>query len=35
VHYLKDAKEVHWHPQITGSLVATGEEFSVFRTISV
>ncbi|KAG6014049.1 hypothetical protein E4U41_004932, partial [Claviceps citrina] len=35
VHYLKDAKEVHWHPQITGSLVATGEEFSLFRTISV
>jgi ribosome assembly protein RRB1 len=35
VHYLKDAKEVHWHPQIPGSLVATGEEFSVFRTISV
>lgn len=35
VHYLKDVKEVHWHPQITGSLVATGEEFSVFRTISV
>ncbi|KAK0388335.1 hypothetical protein NLU13_4580 [Sarocladium strictum] len=35
VHYHKDAKEVHWHPQIPGSLVATGEEFSVFRTISV
>ena len=35
VHYLKDVKEVHWHPQITGALVATGEEFSVFRTISV
>ena len=35
VHYLKDVKEVHWHPQITGSLVATGEELSVFRTISV
>lgn len=35
VHYIKDVKEVHWHPQITGSLVATGEEFSVFRTISV
>ncbi|PFH57861.1 hypothetical protein XA68_14480 [Ophiocordyceps unilateralis] len=35
VHYLKDVKEVHWHPQITGSLMATGEEFSVFRTISV
>ncbi|KND90820.1 Ribosome assembly protein RRB1 [Tolypocladium ophioglossoides CBS 100239] len=35
VHYLKDVKELHWHPQIAGSLVATGEEVSVFRTISV
>lgn len=35
VHYLKDVKEVHWHPQIPGSMIATGEEFSVFRTISV
>ena len=35
VHYLKDVKELHWHPQITGSLVATGEEFNVLRTISV
>ncbi|RFU79366.1 ribosome biogenesis [Trichoderma arundinaceum] len=35
VHYLKDVREVHWHPQIPGSLIATGEEFSVFRTISV
>lgn len=35
VHYQKMAKELHWHPQILGSLVATGEEFSVFRTISV
>ncbi|KAK2068122.1 hypothetical protein P8C59_002785 [Phyllachora maydis] len=35
VHYQKLAKEVHWHPQIHGALVATGEEFSVFRTISV
>ncbi|KAK3935634.1 WD40-repeat-containing domain protein [Diplogelasinospora grovesii] len=35
VHYQNLAKEVHWHPQIPGTLVATGEEFSVFRTISV
>ncbi|EGS17912.1 putative ribosome assembly protein [Thermochaetoides thermophila DSM 1495] len=35
VHYQNLAKEVHWHPQIPGVLVATGEEFSVFRTISV
>ncbi|KAK4461348.1 WD40-repeat-containing domain protein [Cladorrhinum samala] len=35
VHYQNLAKEVHWHPQIPGALVATGEEFSVFRTISV
>ncbi len=35
VHYHNMVKELHWHPQIHGSLVATGEEFSVFRTISV
>ncbi|KAL2123753.1 hypothetical protein VTJ04DRAFT_118 [Mycothermus thermophilus] len=35
VHYQNLAKEVHWHPQIPGALVATGEEFSIFRTISV
>jgi len=35
VHYQNQGKELHWHPQIPGTLVATGEEFSVFRTISV
>lgn len=33
-HYQSNAKELHWHPQITGSLVATGDEFSIFRTIT-
>ena len=35
VHYHSEVREVHWHPQILGSLVATGEQFSVFKTISV
>ena len=35
VHYHNEVRELHWHPQIVGSLVATGEQFSVFRTISV
>ncbi|KAK4145164.1 uncharacterized protein C8A04DRAFT_27169 [Dichotomopilus funicola] len=35
VHYQNLAKEVHWHPQIPGALVAIGEEFIIFRTISV
>ncbi|KAL1892830.1 Ribosome assembly protein rrb1 [Ceratocystis pirilliformis] len=35
VHYLADVKEVHWHKQIPGTLLATGEQFNAFKTISV
>ncbi|KAH8653833.1 WD40-repeat-containing domain protein [Xylariales sp. PMI_506] len=35
-HIVEHTKELHWHPQIPGSLVATGaEQFSVFRPIPV
>jgi ribosome assembly protein RRB1 len=34
-HILEHAKEVHWHPQIPGTLVATGSEFSIWRPIPV
>ena len=36
IHHAEDSKEIHWHPQISGSLMVTGGNgFGVFKTISV
>ena len=35
VHYMEQARELHWHPQIPGCVVGTGKEFNVLKTISV
>jgi ribosome assembly protein RRB1 len=35
VHYMEHVKECHWHPQIPGCVIGTGDAFNVFKTISV
>ena len=36
IHHVEDCKELHWHPQMSGTVMVTGGSgFGVFKTISV
>ena len=36
IHHVEDSKELHWHPQMPGTVMVTGGGgFGVFKTISV
>ena len=36
IHHVEDGKELHWHPQMDGTLCVTGKDgLGVFKTISV